>query len=185
ATGQKIIQARKTIIRTEDVSFRNGDVVLSGTLLLPPRQGSYPAVVLTHTSSPAVRTAYREAADFFIAQGFAVLIYDKRGTGASTGKRLASIADLAGDALAGLRIIQGRADINPRRIGLWGASQGGWICQVAAAGSRDVAFIILVSAPSMSPVEQEMFRTEQLLRAAGNSESEVKAALTYQRQFFE
>ena len=120
----------------EEVSFRNGDVALAGTLLIPPTRGRHPAVVLIHGSSTPSRNDFRFYADLFARRGIAALIYDKRNLGADPGRpSQVELRDLAGDALAAVALLKSRADINPAQIGLWGHSEGGWVTPIAAARS--------------------------------------------------
>jgi Esterase FrsA-like len=93
--------------RQEEVSFQNGDVTLSGTLIVPLTRGPHPAIVFTHGGGPDTRDAARFFADHFARYGIASLIYDKRGVGKSAPERdwgRSSFDDLAGDALAGVRL---------------------------------------------------------------------------------
>ncbi len=178
--------APKTLLKHEDVSFQNDTVTLAGTLTTPASTGSHPAIVLIHGSGDQRRDhAFLQfIADLFALHGIAVLAYDKRGVGASTGDSdTAMLADLAGDALAGVAFLQTRPDITPHQIGLWGISQGGWIAPLAAAQSRNVAFIILVSGPAVSVVQQDVDRVAYELRAGGFSEDEVRAAITHEQLF--
>ena len=106
-------------------------------------------------SGPWVRSDSRFLADFFALNGVAALINDKRGCGRSTGDwNKSGFDDLAGNALAGLQRFKNRPDINPHQIGLWGNSQGGWIVPLAAFRCPDVAFIISVSGPGITPETQ-------------------------------
>ena len=110
-------------------------------------------------SSPAPRDAYRTEAYFFAAHGIASLIYDRRGLGESSGdEQSAGLHDLADDAIAGVHRLQEQPEIDPRRIGAWGHSQGGWVAPIAAARSSDVSFVIAQSAPAITPAAQEVFR---------------------------
>ncbi len=164
--GGTLTAEKRALYEEEDVYIPNGDVNLSGTLFLPPGRKRVPAVVLVHGSGPQDRDPYRMFADHFVRQGLAVLIYDKRGVGASAGNRLtASFDDLASDALAAIRILKTHRRIDPRRIGLWGISQGGWVVARAAARSNDVAFAVLVSCPGVTPAQQETFRIEDEMKA--------------------
>ena len=87
--------------RREDVRFSNGDVQLAGTLISPTTQGPHPAVILVHASGAEDREYLLPFARFLIRHGMAVLGYDKRGVGASTGDwNKASFDDLAGDVVA-------------------------------------------------------------------------------------
>jgi len=164
-------------LQEEEVSFTNGDVTLSGTLVLPPTKGPHPAVVLVHGSVPTVRSQLRIFADFFALNGVAALIYDKRGCGSSTGDWTKSdFDDLVGDALAGLELLKNRPDINLHQIGLWGISQGGYVVPLAASRCADVAFIISVSAPGITPEAISAYQVEHWMKAAGYSKADLNEA---------
>lgn len=175
--------ARRLQFRSEEVAFTNGDVTLSGTLVLPEGKGPFPAVVLTQMSSPAPRGAYALQAYYFAAHGMAALMYDKRGVGKSTGEyNKATMEQLADDAVAGIELLARRSDIKAGAIGTWGHSQGGWLAPLAAVRSQKVAFVIAQAASAVPPAEQEVYRIEQTLRASGFSEEEAKAGAAYQEK---
>lgn len=174
--------------KQEEVRFRNGNVTLSGTLTIPSTRGSNPAIVFTHGGGPDTRDAARFLADHFARRGVASLIYDKRGVGASAPELdwgRSSFDDLAGDALAGIQLLKTRKEINSRKIGLYGPSNGGWTVEKAAARSNDVAFIIVNSGGGVPSWESEVFRVEAETRAEGFSENEIKEAVAFMRQKFE
>jgi pimeloyl-ACP methyl ester carboxylesterase len=178
--------------REERVTFRNGDVTLAGTLLVPSSGGPHPAVVFLHGSGPQDRNGYmsliRLTADHFARNGIATLIYDKRGVGASSGNWAdASFDDMAGDAVAGLRFLQSRGDIRPRQIGLWGSSQAGWVMAKATSLSKHIAFIISVSAAGSgyTVAQQELYNVETEMRAGGFSQGEIDEVLATRRLLFE
>lgn len=151
--------------RDEDVQFRNGDVTLSGTLYLPDVDGVCPAIVFVHGSGPQDRFGYRIYSDLFARAGLAVLSYDKRGTGTSTGDwQQADFDALAGDVLAGVKLLQSRSGIRKDRIGLFGISQAGWIIPLAASLNDDISFGIVISGSSVSPANQELWRRSNNLR---------------------
>ncbi len=160
-----ILFLRLPWMATETVSFRNGDVTLVGTLVLPRwHDGPYPATVIIHGSGSMTRWVYFLYARHLMPHGMAALIYDKRGTGDSSGtnpqetrwsvEAIASCGTkfdlLAGDALAAVHWLKSRNDIDASRIGLAGLSQAGWIMPLAASKSADVAFIISISGPAVS-----------------------------------
>src|SRR5262245_45606166 len=156
--GQAKEMFAKTLrLKEEVVRFPSGAHVLAGTLVLPPTQGPHPAVVLAHGSTPLSRYYFGPDPYMYPAHGVAVLFYDKRGVGASTGARTESIAELAADLLAGVAYLQTRADIDPKQIGLVGHSEGGWVAPEAAAQSKDVAFIIAGAASGLPRQENIIY----------------------------
>ena len=168
--------------KQEEVTFQNGDIKLAGTLFVPLKKGRYPAVVFFHGSGPQTRESYlRYFAAHFAEKGIATLIYDKRGTGNSTGeiwyKTGDSFDNLVGDALSGVQFLLNRSDINPKKIGLWGLSQGGWLAPLAASRSKDVAFLIAISGGGVTPAEQELYDDEVKLRDKGFSEADISEAI--------
>jgi pimeloyl-ACP methyl ester carboxylesterase len=154
-----------------ELVFRNSPVRLSGTLFLPPGEGPFPAVVLVHGSGRQDRSTLRMFADRFARAGIAALAYDKRGVGASTGDYArASLADLAGDALSAWDSLRDIPEVDAGAIGLWGISQGGWVSVLAAAKAPEIAWVILVSGPGVSPATQQTYRLDQEMRDAGISD---------------
>lgn len=177
----RVETATRVHLRQEEIHFSDGDVALAGTLLLPEGHGPYPAVVFTHGGGPALREWFWGLGYLFAARGVAVLAYDKRGAGGSKGNwREASFPDLADDAVAAARFLQARAEIEKKKVGFWGISQGGWIAPLAATRFEDAAFVIALSGGGLSPAEQELFDTEYELQSSGMSESEVREALNFQ-----
>jgi pimeloyl-ACP methyl ester carboxylesterase len=115
--------------------------------------------------------------------GTAALAYDKRGVGQSTGDfRKIPFQDLVNDGLAGIAFLKARSDIDVTRIGVWGLSQGGWLGPLAASRSSDVAFVISVSGPGVTPGEQMVFYYANELRTQGLSETDVEEASALRRQ---
>lgn len=166
----------------EEVSFTSGNVKLAGTLFVPLKKGAHPAIVFFHGSGPQTRESYlRYFADFYARRGFATLIYDKRGTGGSTGEIWYRTGDnfdnLVADALAGVQFLLRRNEIDRRRIGLWGLSQGGWLAPLAATRSPDIAFLIAISGGGVTPAEQELYDDEVKLRDRGFPQDQISAAM--------
>jgi uncharacterized protein len=176
------------VFREEEIKFSNGDVRLAGTIIFPHGPGPHPVVVLTHGGSPDHRglAVYRGDGVLFARSGVAALNYDKRGTGESTGDwTVAGIEELAGDALAGIRAVKNRKDVDPARIGVDGHSQGGWIAPYAATQSPDVAFVIVTSPSGINAMEQSIFHRSNLLREAGYPDEVVARAAALRDRLYE
>ena len=170
-------------VRDESVTFPSGGATLSGTLFLPAGGDRHPAVVLFHGSGPQPRNPFM--ARWFAEHGVAALTYDKRGVGASTGDfRTVAFTDLAADGLAAVALLKARPDVDSKRIGVWGLSQGGWLGPLAASQSKDIAFVIAVSGPGVSPGEQMIFYYGNLLRERGFSDGDVTEAGEMRRQLW-
>ncbi len=131
-----------------NVEFRNQDVKLAGSLLLPKSEAPVPAVVFVHGAGQQTREPYREAGEYFASQGIAALIYDKRGTGQSGGayESFEPYENLVNDALASVTLLKQRSEIAPSQIGMWGLSQGAYISAAAASQTEDIKFTIVVGA---------------------------------------
>lgn len=163
--------------RTEVVTFRNGAATLRGTLFVPASAGPHPAVVLIHGAGPQHRPAGLYPFGF-VHLGFAVLAFDKRGAGESTGDyRTASFPDLAGDVIAGIGAIKRNPAIDPKRIGIFASSNGGWVASVAATQSRDVAFVICRVCSMLTVAQNQSYERETFARDAGESDADVARAV--------
>ena len=138
--------------KIEEVVFVNDQdgVTLAGTLTIPEGKGKFPAVVMVTGSGKQNRNEeiakhkpFWVIADHLTRNGIAVLRYDDRGVGKSTGDfNLATTGDFAEDALAAIAYLQTRKDVNRKEIGLIGHSEGGIAGAIAASESQDVAFIV-------------------------------------------
>lgn len=166
----------------EEVVFSHKDVTLAGTLTLPRTSGRHPAVVLLHGSGPLNRDqeifgmkSFWIIADHLTRRGIAVLRYDSRGVGGSSGAPFQfTLSDVAEDALAAIRYLKTRNDINPAQIGLCGQSQGAIVAPLAASGSTDVAFIICLAGIGVSGEEAHIAQTAAIARAEGASGQEIE-----------
>ncbi len=166
--------------RREDITFRNGGVVLAGTLLRPKSAGLHPGIVFLHGSGPESRWGTSLfLADRFARQGVAALVFDKRGVGQSTGDwKTASYQVLADDYLAGVRFLEGQSGVNPKQVGIYGHSQGGTLSPLIASRPGAVAFVIAAAAIGTGPVyEQDLYRTRNELLEGGTSEPELSQAM--------
>ena len=118
--------------------------------------------------------------------GVAVLRVDDRGVGGSTGSvRSSTSEDFAGDVLAGVGFLKGRKEINPKKIGLIGHSEGGIIAPMAAARSKDVAFIVLMAGTGLPGTEVLVAQAQLILKANGASESQMKIERDAQKRLMD
>src|SRR5579871_3501280 len=130
---------------SQEVQFANAGANLVGTVYLPKTGDHLPAVVVLHSAGAATRESalYHHLLEGLPALGFAVLIYDRRGSGQSSGSlQSTDYETLADDAVAGQHALAKISRIDPAKIGFWGLSQGGWLAVLAAGRSRDAAFAI-------------------------------------------
>ena len=151
----------------ESFDFDSDGFRLRGTLLLPCGEGPFPAIVWTHGSGRITREdpIYRSLAVWAVEHGIASLIYDKRPPTPD-----ATMQVLGADAVAGVESLVPHPDIVADRIGVGGMSQGGWVSPIAASLSERVAFVVGLSAPGVSPAEQNLFNQHNKVRNAGFSE---------------
>ena len=144
-------------MKSEEIRFTNQSTQLVGTLYLPKSKPPHPAIIVVHPASGGERTDpfYDHLKLELPKHGIAVLLFDRRGAGASEGDfRTADFEDLAGDVIAGIEYLQTRPDIEKSKVGLHGTSQGAWIAPIAAARKPDIAYIVAVSASGVSPADQ-------------------------------
>jgi hypothetical protein len=185
--GAARIARRVEIEKREDVSFSNADIHLAGTLISPTTGGKHPAVILVHASGAEDREYLLPLARFLIRQGMAVLGYDKRGVGGSTGDwHTASFDDLAGDVVAAFEYLKTRTDIDRWQIGLLGWSQAGWIMPLAAVRAKDMAFLISVSGAGVPAAETTIDQTQNEMTARGmppQAVGQIVGLLKLQYQF--
>jgi pimeloyl-ACP methyl ester carboxylesterase len=146
--------------------------VLAGTLSIPGGPGRHPAVALVHGSGPALRDEGQFLTGLFLEHGIAVLAYDKRGNGESGGiypgefPSDSAIDTYARDAEAAVRFLSTQPELDPKRLGLFGGSQGGWIVPLAASRSTLVSFGIIQSGPTVTVGETDNFATQTAEGAA-------------------
>ena len=148
----------------ENVTFRNesANIELAGTLTIPSGANqTFPVVILISGSGPQDRNEewmghrpFLVLADHLTRQGIAVLRYDDRGFGESTGDfHEATSADFATDVEAAISFVKSRPELDEEHIGLVGHSEGGLIAPIVAAGSDDVNFIVLMAGPGLTGAE--------------------------------
>ena len=169
---------------TEEVKFENktDNVVLAGTLSLPKKEGNFPAVILITGSGRQNRDEellghkpFLVLADYLTKKGIAVLRFDDRGAGESTGDfSNASTIDFSKDVQAGVDYLKTRKEIDKKKIGLIGHSEGGLIAPIIAGNSKDIDFIVLLAAPGLRGDTLLLLQTELIERQSGVSSEAIK-----------
>ena len=170
--------------KSEDLFFDNypADITLAGTLTIPEGNGPFPAVILISGSGPQDRNEYFMShrpflviADYLTRQGIAVLRYDDRGFGVSTGDHgSATSVDFADDAASAVAYLKTRDEIDNEHIGLAGHSEGGLIAPIVAADNADVSFIILLAGPGVSGVEIQKQQIESFAPMMGLTPEQIE-----------
>lgn len=173
---------------SEEIRFAHDSLAFAGRLLVPSGRGTYPAIVLLPGGPGAAgrNENYFGVAHLLASAGFATLAFEKRGVGASTGDwRAASYVDFARDAIAAVRYLQHRPDIDAQCVGLFGISEGGWVAPLAAHLSPEVAFVAVVGASGKSHPEADLALLEIALRADSFAEGDRLRALELERAMIE
>ena len=153
----------KDAIKTENIVFTSEGIQLAGTLYTPA--SPHAAVVLVHGSDSVPRM--KKLATLLAKNNMLVFTYDKRGVGESGGVYAGpevgtnnisreNLHLLAKDASAAVQLIHSKNKDIP--IGLFGASQAGWIIPMVANNNPFVQFMVLFSAPTITTLEQLRFQ---------------------------
>ncbi len=163
---------------------------LAGTLTIPSGKGPFPAVVLITGSGPQDRDEslmghkpFLVLSDYLTRKGIAVLRVDDRGVAKSTGDfATATTADFATDTEAGIAYLQTRPEVDAKKIGLIGHSEGGVIAPMIAARNHDVAFIVMLAGSGVPGDQIIVAQTELIIEASGQSHEEAMKAGAKQRE---
>lgn len=177
--------------KEEDVTYQNkkDNTKLAGTLTIPQGDAPFPVVILITGSGPQDRDEsllghkpFLVLSDYLTRLGIAVLRVDDRGVGGSSGNiALSTTDDFVGDVLTSVDYLKTRKEIDPKRIGLIGHSEGGIIAPAAAARSKDVAFIVLMAGTGL-PGSDILYMQSALIAKAGGAPND---AIAFNRKVME
>jgi hypothetical protein len=173
-------------------SSKGEGVVLAGTLTVPPGKGPFPAVALATGSGPQDRDEqlfghkpFAVLADHLTKKGLVVLRYDDRGFGKSTGTFMtATSADFADDLEGAFEFLAARADVDRKRIGLLGHSEGGILAPMVAARRKDVAYIVLLAGTGVPGTEVVLEQGQKMAAVSGVPEEQRQQARVKQNEFY-
>ena len=168
---------------SEEVTFTNpsAGITLAGTLTLPKKEGKFPVVVLVTGSGSQNRDEevfghkpFLVIADYLTRNGIGVLRYDDRGFGKSTGDfQKALTPDFASDVESAVSYLKSRKDIDQKKIGLIGHSEGGNIAPIVASKSKDIRFIVMLAGTGLRGDRLLVLQQELIGRASGAPEQEL------------
>ncbi len=177
----------------EELTFpsKAAGVTLAGTLTTPKGAGPFPAVILITGSGPQDRDEalmghrpFLVLSDYLTRNGIAVLRYDDRGVGKSTGSfAQATSADFSLDAEGAFDFLKTRAGIDPKRIGFAGHSEGGIIAPMVAARRPDASFIVLLAGTAVPGSDVLLEQGQAIARASGASEAQLQESRAKQMEF--
>lgn len=166
----------------ESLSFKSGNHTLEGDLYLPDSKGKHPIVVFVHGSGPSTR-GVSFFTTYFLQLGIGVFTFDKQGAGKSQGDwETASLEELANDVVAAVNAVKLNPNVNPKKIGILGNSQGGWVGSMAAAKSKDVSFLLMRVGSGQNVLETIAHEYEGSYIADGFSKEEIAEIMPMIRQ---
>lgn len=175
-----------------DVTYQNKLGKLAGTLTEPRGAGPFPAALMITGSGPQNRDEelfghkpFWVIADYLSRRGIAVLRVDDRGVGGSAGKSSQeSLDDMVADVLSGVEFLKSRKEINAKKIGVIGHSEGGIVGPLAASRSGDIAFVVMLAGTGVTG-EQVMYRQAELIsKSMGVGETAIARNRAVQEMIF-
>lgn len=180
---------------SEDITFENkkAGIILAGTLTLPKNEGVFPVVILISGSGPQNRDEellghkpFLVLSDYLTKNGIAVLRYDDRGTALSKGDfKTATSADFATDVESAITYLKTRKEINKKKIGLMGHSEGGLIAPMVASKSKDVAFIVMLAGTGIQGDQILLLQQRLIGKASEVSDEDLQKNELLNRKAFD
>lgn len=183
ASGELRVDAltgRRIAFAVHDTRFRGRGVELAGRLVLPEGDDRVPIAVLVHGSERTSAREFYALQRLLPAVGIGAFVYDKRGTGGSSGSYTQDFSVLADDAVAAMREARRLAGRRAGRVGYQAGSQGGWIAPLAARRAA-VDFVVVSFGLAVSPIEEDQQEVELEMRLAGHGPDETARALEVAR----
>ena len=173
-------RATKIALDVIETRFNVDGAELAGRLLLPKGNSRVPVVVLVHGSEQTPGRQLFALQRQFPAAGIGAFVYDKRGTGESTGTFTHDYPLLAADAAAAAREARRLAGKRASRLGFHGGSQGGWVAPLAAT-LTPVDFVIAAYGLAVSPLDEDREAVALDMTRHGFGADETRKALELAR----
>jgi uncharacterized protein len=180
--------------KVEEVSFTTADgkATLAATLTLPQAAAPCPAVLLIGGSGPndrdettAGHKTFLVLSDFLTRRGIAVLRYDKRGIAQSTGNyAAATLEDFAQDSQSAFAYLKSRKEVDAKRLGIIGHSEGGILGSLVATRSNNVSWLVLLGTPVTTGEKTLLRQSELIARTGGLPEEQITRSLEFDRHAY-
>ena len=191
-TPQQPYRFDEETVKTDYTDSQGNKVHLEGTLTYPKGGGRYPCLVLVSGSGQQNRDEeifqhkpFLVLADYLASRGIAVLRYDDRGMGASTGSlENADTRLFAEDAEAMLFAVKRSEHVDAKRLGIGGHSEGGAIAPMVAARNKEVKFVVMLAGQGCTGLDVMLQQNEAIFRANGISEQLVAVRMACMRELF-
>jgi uncharacterized protein len=174
------VRGQRIDLIVREATFHSHSTALAGRLVMPLGSSKVPVVVLVHGSEQSSALDFHQLQRLLPAYGVGVYVYDKRGTGRSSGTYTQDFNLLADDVVAAMREARRLAGSRLARIGYWGGSQGGWVAPLAA-NRAPVDFVIVAFALAVSVIDEDQQEVEIEMREKGHSPAEIAQALEVAR----
>lgn len=178
----------------ENVVYENkkDGIRLAGTLTFPASKGKFPAVIIVTGSGQQDRNEeigrhkpFWILADYLTRNGIAVLRVDDRGIGGSGGNfNQSTTGDFAEDALSGVAYLKSRKEINSKKIGIIGHSEGGTVAPLAASLSPDVSFIVSMAGVFESFEDVILDQIVNQLKMQGKNEEDIELERSWRKKIY-
>lgn len=161
------------------------DYDFKGTLTLPSKEGKYPCVILITGSGLQNRDEevfghkpFKVIADYLTKNGIAVFRYDDRGWGSKNAELFnATSLDYVKDAQSAFNMLKSNPNIDSKKIGMLGHSEGGLIAPICASQNKDIAFVILLAGPGVSGYDVLMQQNKEIMQKAKASKFQINSQL--------
>jgi pimeloyl-ACP methyl ester carboxylesterase len=168
-----------------ELSFNSKDFFIVGDFITPIEGDLHPVIMMIHGSGDATRygaVPFNPLIEIFLRNGFAVLTWDKPGSGESKGNFSNAITERANIILDAIRVLNENSSIDKSKIGLWGISQAGWVMPKALGKTDEIAFMVVVGGGGEDSIEQFAYQVGQVVACSGGSQEDIENAEKYWSQ---
>lgn len=159
-------EGRRIALPTTPITVASGDLSLHGELVMPVGGKPKAVVVLQYGSGDESAVANNYVQNLLPLKDIAVFVFDKRGTGRSTGTYTANFGLMADDMAAAVRAVRARPELAGVPLGVMGESQGGWVAPLTATRAK-VDFVVVSYGLAVSIIEEDRSEVEQSLVSRG------------------